>query len=77
MPDPCCSWEGHSGGVNAGVGDESTMSRKVVQPLRLPLVIRPVHRTGKVGDSKTKGTVIFSDLFKKLKTLSFKVSMVI
>ena len=38
-PDPRCSWESHSGGVGAGVGDEVTKSRKVVQPLRLPLVI--------------------------------------
>ena len=44
-PDPRCSWEDHSERVGVGVGDESTESRKVVQPLHLPLVIRPVHRT--------------------------------
>jgi len=43
-PDPHCSWESHSGKVGAGVGDESTESRKTVRPLRLPLVIRPVRR---------------------------------
>ena len=43
--DPRCSWQGHSGRVGAGVGNESTESRKVVQPLRLHLVIRPVRRT--------------------------------
>jgi len=30
-----------------------------------------------VGDSRTRGTVVFFDLFKKLKMLNFKVSMVI
>ena len=28
-----------------GAGDESTESRKVVQPFHIPLVIRPVRRT--------------------------------
>jgi len=37
--DPGCSWVGHSRRVGAGVGDKSTESRSVVQPLRLPLVI--------------------------------------
>jgi len=44
-PDPRCSWEGHSGRVGVGVGDENTDSRSVVRPLRLPLVIRPERRT--------------------------------
>ena len=44
-PDSSFSWEGHSERVGAGVGDESTGPRKVVQPLRLPLVVRPVRRT--------------------------------
>ena len=45
-PDPCFSWEDHSGEwVGAGVGDESTESRSVVQPLRIPLAIRPLRRT--------------------------------
>ena len=33
------------GWVSVGAGDESTESRKVVQPLRLPLVVRPVRLT--------------------------------
>jgi len=44
-PDLGFSWKGHSGKVGAGVGDESTESRKVVQPLHLPLVMRPLLRT--------------------------------
>jgi len=38
-----------------------------------------VHITevGKVGHSGTRGTVVFFDSFKKLKTLNFKISMVI
>jgi len=32
---------------------------------------------GKVGHSRTRGTVVFFDSFKNLKTLNFKVSMVI
>jgi len=32
---------------------------------------------GKVGHSRTRGTVVFFYFFKKLKTLNFKVSMVI
>jgi len=31
----------------------------------------------KMGHSRTRGTVAFLDLFKKLKTLNFKVYMVI
>ena len=33
------------GRVDSGVGDKSTAFRNVLQPLRIPLVIRPVHRT--------------------------------
>jgi len=44
-PDPGCSWEGHPWRVGADVGDESTESRGVVQPLRIPPVIRPVRCT--------------------------------
>ena len=44
-PEPVSSWESHSMKVGAGVGDESTESRSVVQPLRPPLVIRPERRT--------------------------------
>jgi len=44
-PDPGSSWEGHSGGVGAGVGDESAEACGVVRPLRFPLVIRPLGRT--------------------------------
>jgi len=32
---------------------------------------------GKVGPSETNGTVVFFDLFKKLKMLKYKVFMVI
>ena len=42
-PDPGCSWECHS--MKVGAGDESSEYREVVQPPRLPLVIRPVCRT--------------------------------
>jgi len=44
-PDPGSSWEGHSGGVGAGVGDEIAESCGVVRPLRIPLAIRPRRRT--------------------------------
>ena len=44
-PDPGSSWEGHSGGVGAGVGDEYAESCVVVRPLCIPLVIRPLRRT--------------------------------
>jgi len=30
-PDPGCSWEGHSEGVGAGVGDESAESCRIVR----------------------------------------------
>jgi len=42
--DPGSSWESHSG-VGAGVGDENAESCRVVRPLRIPLVIRPLRRT--------------------------------
>jgi len=38
-PDRRCSWNVHSSRVGAGVGDESTEARGVVQPLRIPTVI--------------------------------------
>jgi len=38
--DPGFSWEGHSGGVGYGVGDESADACGIVRPLRIPLVIR-------------------------------------
>jgi len=46
-PDPGSSWEGHSRRVVAGVGDDSAESCRVVlvQTLRIPSVIRPVHHT--------------------------------
>jgi len=44
-PDPNSSWEGYSGGVGPGVGDKSAESCRVVRPLLVPLVIRPVRRT--------------------------------
>jgi len=44
-PDPCSSWEGHSVGVGAGVGDENAESCGAVRPLSIALVICPLHRT--------------------------------
>jgi len=44
-PKPRCSQKGHSRRVGAGVGDESTESRSVVQPFRIPLMIRRERRT--------------------------------
>jgi len=41
-PNLGCSWEGHSKGV--GAGDETEESCRIVWPLNIPLVIRPVHR---------------------------------
>jgi len=32
-PDPGCSWEGHSEGLGAGVGNENAESCGVVRPL--------------------------------------------
>ena len=43
-PDPGSSWEGHSGWVGTGVGDENAESCGVHRPLLIPLVIRPVLR---------------------------------
>ena len=37
-PEPRCSWRGHSRMVGADVGDESTESRSVVQPLHISTV---------------------------------------
>ena len=47
-PDPRCSWQDHSRRVSGDVGDESTESRSVVQPLRIPSAIRPECRTSVV-----------------------------
>jgi len=44
-PDPSSSWEGRSGGVGAGIGDENAESCEVVQPLRIPLVTRSLRCT--------------------------------
>jgi len=35
------------------------------------------HRLGKVGHRKTRGTDVSFELFKELKTLNFKISVVI
>jgi len=43
---------------------------------REPLIAK-TYRKGNLGHSRTRGTVVFLDLFKKLKTLNFKVSTVI
>ena len=44
-PDPGSSWEGHSGEVGAGVGDENAESCGAERPLRIPLVMCPVRCT--------------------------------
>jgi len=44
--DPRCYWKGHSRSV--GFGDESTESRSVVQPLRIPSVICPERHTSDI-----------------------------
>ena len=41
----CSSWEAHSRGVGAGVGDKNEESYGAVRPPRIPLVIRPLRRT--------------------------------
>jgi len=40
-PGPGSSWEGHSGSI----GDENAESCRVVRPLSIPLMIRPLRRT--------------------------------
>jgi len=44
-PNPGFSWEGHSGGVGAGVGDENADSCGAAHPLHIPLAIGPLRRT--------------------------------
>jgi len=46
--DPRSSWEGHSRRVYDDIGNANTVSRAVVQPLRIPSMIRPVRRTSVV-----------------------------
>ena len=46
--DPGCSWKGHTRRVGADVGDESTVYDSVLQPLRIPSVIRPARRASLV-----------------------------
>jgi len=41
-PDPGSSWEGHSGAVGAGVGEENAETCCFVLPLRIALVIHPL-----------------------------------
>jgi len=43
-PDPRYSWDSDSRRVGAVVGDESTESRSIVQPLHIPSVISPERR---------------------------------
>ena len=43
-PDPGASWEGHSGGLGAGVGDENAEACGISRPLRIPLKICPLRR---------------------------------
>jgi len=42
---PALFWKARCRRIGAGVGDESAESCRVVQPFRIPLVIRPVHST--------------------------------
>ena len=42
-PHPYCSWEGHFEGVDPGGRDESAEFYRVVQTLRVPLVLHPMH----------------------------------
>jgi len=44
-PDPGCSWEGHFERVGACVGDENGESCRVIRPLRISMVTRPLRRT--------------------------------
>ena len=44
-PDLGCSWVGHSEVMGARVGDETVDSCRFFRPLRVPLVIHPVHHT--------------------------------
>ena len=44
-PKPGSSWEGHSRGVGAGVGDENAESCGVARQLSITLVMRPLLRT--------------------------------
>ena len=41
--DPASSWEGRSGGMGVGVGDENAESCGIVHPLRIPLLIHPLR----------------------------------
>jgi len=44
-PDPGSSFEDHSRGVGAGVGDENVESCRIVHPPCIALMIHPVHRS--------------------------------
>jgi len=78
-PDPGSSWEGHSGGVGANVGDENAEACGIVRPLRIPLVIRPLRRTYVVlsdelmrcGATGTNGCL---DLRRRASALAGRVS---
>jgi len=50
---PDSSWEGHSKGVCTGVWNWSAESCGVARPLRIPLMICPLHRTYVVVVIKT------------------------
>ena len=52
-PDPGSSWEGHSGGMCTSVCNWNAESCGVLRPLRIPLMIRPLHRTYVVVVRKT------------------------
>jgi len=59
-PDPGCSWQGYSRMKGADVGDESTESRGVHQPFRIPSVIRPERRTSVIVVTWNDG-LLFGD----------------
>ena len=44
-PDPGSSFEDHSRGLGAGVGDENVESCRIVHPPCIALMIHPVHRS--------------------------------
>jgi len=60
-PDPGSSWEGHFGG-GAGFGDENAESCRVVRPLRIPLVIRPLRRNKMMKHGHSRGTSLWSSV---------------
>jgi len=60
-PNPCCSWDVHSGWVGGGVGDENVESCRVSRPLRIALVI---HIVQCFSNFFHHGTLITSGFFR-------------